>query len=292
MSVSKVRRCIWLVDTIRTHGPISFEDISRKWESASFNDEKEPLSKKSFHNYIEAIADMFPLRVVCERKGGYKYRLEYNDSDDWTMVLVEALCMANDTEMSNRVVDYNIRYPLVSDTQTLGLIFDAARNHLPISFSWYIKLKIDNFYPAYFIKTGQRWYILGFFTGYSKPQIVPFELVGMSDITIGEGTAKLEPPRNFDINEYLAYISETKSNDTFGKYYTEESLHEICADTEKELKEHLSDAYFRHLANLEFFNRLPKGTAIHAAGAYYQTKIDPKWEEELNELSLTDEDFK
>ena len=291
MSVSKVRRCIWLVTTIRTHSPISFDDLSWRWEKASFNDDKEPLYKKSFHNYVEAIYDMFGIRVVCERKGGYKYRLEYEGTDDQTAALIEALCMANDTEMSRRVVDYNVRYPL-AETKSLGLVFDAARNNLPITFSWYIKRKIEGFYPAYFIKVEQRWYVIGFFAGYSEQQIVPFELMWMSDIYIMEESARMSPPKGFDIEKYLEFISEKESNDTFGKYYSEESLREVCADTEKEFKEHISDAYFHHLINLEFFNRIPKGTSVYNVEAYYQRKADQTMKEELNALSLSDEDFK
>ena len=288
MSGSKFKRCLWLVNTIRSFGPISFEDISRRWEFSPLNDYKSPLSKKSFHNYCNGILDFFNIRIICERRGGYKYRLEKNDTSDWTMSLVEALCMANDTEMSKRVVDCNVRYPLVADPQSLGIIFEAARNNLPISFSWYVKRKIENFYPAFFIKVGQRWYIIGFFTGYSQLQIVPFKLDAMSEVKVCEGAEKVEPPRNFDINEYLAYISETKSNETYGRYYTEESLRDICTSSEEQLKEHVTDAYFRHLANLEFFSRVPKGATLYTAGAYYQTEIDPKWVEGIKVLS--DED--
>ena len=42
MSVSQYKRYIWLVDTIRSAGKISREEIHRKWASARINDNHKP----------------------------------------------------------------------------------------------------------------------------------------------------------------------------------------------------------------------------------------------------------
>lgn len=279
MSVSKVRRCIWLVTTIRTHSPISFEDLSREWEkNDTLNYSKEPLSKKSFHNYVDAVLDMFNIRIVCDRKGGYKYRLDTDAySDTWTSSLIDTLCLLNDTEMRKRIVDCNTQYPM-TNPETLRTVYDAARNHLPISFSWFGDDVIDNFYPAYLIKVRQKWYVVGYFTNYSQRQIVPFGLLWMSKVKIINDAPKADPPKDFDINEYLEFLKEKDANKTFGKYYTDQHLKELCEGEggEKNLKDELFDSYYVHLGTMEYHYFIPRGTALCAAEAYYEKKLPPE----------------
>jgi len=76
---SLFNRYIWLVDTIYSAGKISFEDISRKWENSSWNDDHEPLPKKTFRRHINEIEEFFQIEIECDRKDDYKYYIAYAD---------------------------------------------------------------------------------------------------------------------------------------------------------------------------------------------------------------------
>ena len=294
MATTSFRRCLWLINTVRTFGPISFEDISRRWENSALNDSGEPLAKKTFHNHCDAIAEMFDIIIACERKGGYKYYIDLDiDKDAWTASMIDTLCMqaaiANDPDMKNRLIDYNTRFAL-TEQKNINIVLDAIQNKLPLSFKWRIRIDVEDFYPMYLIKVLQRWFVIGAFHNYPKPQIVPADLMWMTELKTDRDAPRASCPE-FDMDEYLAFITEKKDNVTFGKYYTDDILKDWCSDTESEMKELISDAYIHHLANLEFFNIIPKGRSIHELESYYQEKFEPSELKGLYDDCLSDEDL-
>ena len=273
MATTSFKRCLWLINTVRTFGPISFDDISRRWENSALNDSGEPLAKKTFHNHCDAIAEMFDIIIACERKNGYKYYIECeNQIDKWSASLIDTFCMqvsvASDPKMKNRLIDYNTNYALIPP-RTLNLVFEAIRSRLPITFMQMDKWTFNAFYPMFLIKVKQRWFVIGMFNNYKDRQIVPFELMWMSDVQILEDAKALEPPKDFDINKYMDYLIAKDSNMTFGQYYNEQTLRGFCEGTEKDLKKAVFDAYFVYLGSLEYLNSLPRGTAIKTAEIYY-----------------------
>lgn len=74
MSFSLLKKYIWLVDTIRSVGHISREDISRKWSYSSVNEKKEPeYSESTFHRNINEIRSLFNIDIQCNRTTGHYY---------------------------------------------------------------------------------------------------------------------------------------------------------------------------------------------------------------------------
>jgi len=53
MSLSQFKKYFWLVDTIRSAGKISKDEIDRKWRSTSINERHEPkIPDSSFFRFI------------------------------------------------------------------------------------------------------------------------------------------------------------------------------------------------------------------------------------------------
>ena len=66
---------VWLIDTIYRHGPVSLEELGRRWLQSSLCDGN-PLSRTSFNRHREEIEDAFGIRIVCDRRNGWRYSLE------------------------------------------------------------------------------------------------------------------------------------------------------------------------------------------------------------------------
>lgn len=78
MSANLFNRYVWLLEQVG-RGSKTFEDISRAWERSSLNDRPgESLPKRTFHNHIKEIGEIFKIDIKCNPHGGYKYRLESN----------------------------------------------------------------------------------------------------------------------------------------------------------------------------------------------------------------------
>lgn len=117
--------------------------------------------------------------------------------------------------------------------------------------------------------------MIGYFTDYAQIQIVPFGLLWMSNVVIVTDAIKAHPPKDFDVNEYLEFLKEKDANKTFGKYYNDPHLKDLCegASGEKDLKNELFDTYFVYLGTMKYHYDIPRLTALRAAEAYYEKKL-------------------
>ncbi len=65
-----LKRYLWLIDTLKRNGEMTFEEISDKWDSSSINDNGVVLSKRTFYNHSQAIARHFGIDIECRRGRG------------------------------------------------------------------------------------------------------------------------------------------------------------------------------------------------------------------------------
>ena len=71
-----LKRYLWLIDTLKRNGELTFEEISDRWDSSSANDNGSTLTKRTFYNHCQAIARHFGLDIECRRGRGLNlYRI-------------------------------------------------------------------------------------------------------------------------------------------------------------------------------------------------------------------------
>lgn len=80
MAANLFNRCVWLLDLISKPNGKTFEQIDQAWQRSALNKDGLPLPKRTLHNHIQAIAEMFNINIVCKRQGGYRYLIE-DDSE-------------------------------------------------------------------------------------------------------------------------------------------------------------------------------------------------------------------
>lgn len=171
MAANLFNRYVWLLDLVSRHNGIPFEQIDKAWQRSHLNDDGAPLPKRTLHNHINAIEEMFDIRIICQRKGGYLYRLEGDDGD----YLSEAKeSLLNHLKISNALMDntllqgrilldktmaYKYLNPLLTAMEESKVV-RLAHNH-----------KVDNEYVShkrahyqfepYFIKQYREWFVVG-----------------------------------------------------------------------------------------------------------------------------------
>ena len=88
---------IWLLETLQSRGPLTLNEIKDLWMRSSINDEGKELATRTFANHVSAIADIFGIDIVCDRKDN-TYHIDNEDDlggsgiRDW---LMEALSLNN-----------------------------------------------------------------------------------------------------------------------------------------------------------------------------------------------------
>lgn len=208
MAANLFRRYVWLLDLIGHSGGIRFKEISEKWENAQLNDRRgEPLSKKTFHNHINAIEEMFDIRIVCQRQGGYRYVLTGADGgelSDTQELLIQRLRISNaliaNPRLSKRfILDKSLEFkhlnPLIS------VMDDSKRVKV---YYWRVGEQRDKqrefTLEPYFVKQfSKEWFVVGRVVEEDKIRVLNFTNI-----------RKLEPleesfeyPNDFDINSFI-----------------------------------------------------------------------------------------
>ncbi|MBD5196010.1 MAG: WYL domain-containing protein [Bacteroidales bacterium] len=65
-----LKRYLWLIDTLKRGGEMTYEEIAAQWSKSSVNDNGSELSKRTFYNHCQAVARHFGIDIECRRGRG------------------------------------------------------------------------------------------------------------------------------------------------------------------------------------------------------------------------------
>ena len=65
-----LKRYLWLIDTLKRGGEMTYDEIAERWEKSSVNDNGSALSKRTFYNHCQAVARHFGIDIECRRERG------------------------------------------------------------------------------------------------------------------------------------------------------------------------------------------------------------------------------
>lgn len=97
MAKNYFKSYIWLLETLRSRGPLTLSEIKDLWMRSSVNDEGKELATRTFANHVSSIADIFGIDIVCDRRDN-TYRIDNGEElggsgiREWMM---EALSLNN-----------------------------------------------------------------------------------------------------------------------------------------------------------------------------------------------------
>ena len=168
MSVLQYNKYIWLVDTIRSAGKITKEDIDRKWGSSSYNENHESrFPERTFFRCKNDILSLFDIEIKCDRANGSVYYIDESDSNSQTKQwLLSQFAMSQSLDTSRELRDCILYEPIPAGTEYLTTIVDAIRDSRMLHVT---HLRFDSteaphifFFAPYCLKVfKQRWYMLG-----------------------------------------------------------------------------------------------------------------------------------
>ena len=68
------REFIWLINTIRQHQRLTFEEINLHWVKTDMSGGL-PMARSTFNRHRDAILDMFGIIIDCDKKDDYRYHI-------------------------------------------------------------------------------------------------------------------------------------------------------------------------------------------------------------------------
>ncbi|MDE6867373.1 MAG: WYL domain-containing protein [Muribaculaceae bacterium] len=162
-----LKRYLWLIDTLKRDGEMTYDEIAERWERSSVNDNGSALSKRTFYNHCQAVARHFGIDIECRRGRGLNLysisnpeAIEENSLTKWALdsFSLGELLLGN-ASISNKILLEEIP----SGREWLEPILQALQNDRQI------QIEYENFFGMKFSGTvsplcvklfKRRWYVL------------------------------------------------------------------------------------------------------------------------------------
>ena len=211
MTKELIRKYIWLIDTVNQAGSpgITFKDIRSKWERNDLLSGGIQYPKRSFHNHVTAIRELFGIEIACNKNTNSYYianSRELKDSSGFKGWLLDALSLNNQLEESSQLKDRILLEENPSGRELLPTILEAMRDNKMLTFSykpyWVEDDHISNLYHVepYALKVfKRRWYLLG---KYGDSPLKVYALDRILDIDIEFESFTL--PADFDAESFFS----------------------------------------------------------------------------------------
>lgn len=186
---------VWLLDTIRSAGKISLEEINRRWTRNPLSEDK-PFARTTFNRYRFDIEEMFGIYIDCDRKDGYRYfisdgeQLERADVQHW---IVSTLALNNIMAESRSIHSRIYPEQIPSEGSMLRRIIDAMKRDRVIEVR-YRKYGADEssarVVEPYCVKLYmRRWYLLCRYVESGDMRVLAVDRI--TDIKLTDRTFKL-----------------------------------------------------------------------------------------------------
>ncbi len=206
MARDNLSKYIWLLDTVRRHGRITLREINKLWQKSDLSN-GDPLPRRSFFNYKQAIQDIFNINLECDPKT-YEYYIDGIDEHsasnvDWMLNSAATnSIISSATDISHRIFLEDVP----SAREHLAIVTQAIRGNNTLRFdyhSYYRSLPNRGVeIEPYFVKIfKQIWYVVG--RNIKEDKIKTYALDRMTDVTQTSNT--FEMPEDFDPAEYFRY---------------------------------------------------------------------------------------
>ena len=207
MAKNYFKSYIWLLETLQSRGPLTLNQIKDLWQRSPINEDKKELAPRTFANHVSAIADIFGIDIVCDRRDN-TYSID-NEGDlggngirDW---LMEALSLNN---LINESASLRSRLLFESEPSSHRFLKDiirAIRDERMLEVN-YQSFKMDE--PRDFLlepfclkEYKRRWYLFARKHGIDK-EPHSFALDRMNSVVVSEKPFTV--PKSFDAQNFFS----------------------------------------------------------------------------------------
>lgn len=208
-SVRLIRRYVWLIDTIRSAGRITLDEINRKWlnNQTLRLDYEKAIPERTFHRHRAGIAELFGINILCDHHCGNKYYIENADAltePSFTSWLFNGLAIDNQL-LGNETIAHRVVF---EDTpggmEYMPIVIHALSERRKIRLTYASishGFQSDIIVEPYFIKERlRRWYIIGKAEDAEKVEIFAFDRI--ESLTLLDGhfdfPSDINPKTYFD----------------------------------------------------------------------------------------------
>ena len=163
-----LKRYLWLIDTLRNKGEMSYEDLADAWDNASANDEHSSLSKRTLYNHCQAALKHFGIEITCRRGRGlnlyYIANPEELEGKGLNLWLIENFSLSSMLAENSDIADKILLEDIPSGREHLSTVLSALRSGKTLLMSYrnfvgrgFTDVEVEPLCVKLFKR---RWYVL------------------------------------------------------------------------------------------------------------------------------------
>ncbi len=162
-----LKRYLWLINTLKREGEMTFEDIAGQWEKSSVNDNGSALSKRTFYNHCQAVARHFGIEIECRRGRALNlYRIvnpEAIQDNSLTKWALDSFSLGELLLGNASIADKILLEDIPSGREWLETVLLALQQNrqIDITYENFVGLKFSGTVSPLCVKLfKRRWYVL------------------------------------------------------------------------------------------------------------------------------------
>lgn len=201
-----IKRYLWLIDTLKRNGEMTFEEISKKWEDSSVNDNGTTLTQRTFYNHCQAVARHFGIDIECRRGRGLNlYRIvnpEVIEENSLTKWAIDSFALGELLLGNSAISDKILLEDIPSGREWLEPILQALQQNkeIEINYENFVGKKFTGVIQPLCVKLfKRRWYVLA---RLPEGKMRIFSLDRLKNLVISDNTFAYPP--NFSAYAYFA----------------------------------------------------------------------------------------
>ena len=162
-----LKRYLWLIDTLKRGGEMTYDEIAERWEKSSVNDNGSALSKRTFYNHCQAVARHFGIDIECRRGRGLNLysisnpeAIEENSLTKWAL---DSFSLGELLLGSASIADKILLEHIPSGREWLEPILKALQDNIQIELGYenFFGVKFAGIVSPLCVKLfKRRWYVL------------------------------------------------------------------------------------------------------------------------------------
>lgn len=210
MIVDKIRRYVWLLDTIYRAGEsgITFDEINEKWQRYDLLSEGKPYPKRTFEQHKEEIQETFNIEICCDRRTNRYYISDREELRNQSLILrwlINTFNLNNIIGQSKSLKDRIGLEDIPAGPNYLIDIIDLMNNNCTFDME-YQKFYADekklyrNMEPYGVQIFQRRWYVLA--RNPENDTLHTYSLDRIASLTKNSDTFKM--PKDFSISDFFS----------------------------------------------------------------------------------------
>lgn len=203
-------RYIWLLDTLLTSDPLTYDDICMLWEDCPAFDG--PLPLRTFHEHRKGIKELFGVDIECDRSKGNVYYVknpEVLDKNKLAKWLLRKYSIPQDFATFNGMKDRILLEEIPLGHSFLDGIIEAMQQNveLQIDYQRYMNeqeehLQTFHIQPYALKVFNRRWYLLGYLKEREALRTIALDRILNMEVL----KTCFELPADFDARKYFADV--------------------------------------------------------------------------------------